>query len=606
MKYKLINDINKDYSAIEQVLVNRGIPHSDIFHYLNTTDADILEPEDLGIELLDRAATMLSECIGSNSKAVIIVDCDCDGFTSAAVLINYLHTLFPQWTEENVSWILHEGKQHGLADCYEAAAAADLIIVPDAGTNDWVEHNILAEHGKKIIILDHHEAEIDITQSPAVIINNQTCSYANKQLSGVGVTWQFCRYLDKILDKHIAHHFIDLVALGLTADMMSLKSTETKHLILKGLKGENIRNPFIWHMAEKNRFSLGERITPMGAAFYIAPFVNAMVRSGTQEEKELLFQSMLTFKANQEILSNKRGHKAGEMEKLVEQAVRTATNVKNRQTRAQDAGMATLEKMIESKNLLDHKVLLFLLEPNQVESEIRGLIANKLMAKYQRPCCILTRIDSGVKHSVVTEDGMEIITTCAGDDTYSGSARGCDKTGIRDFKDLCAEAPGVSFVAGHQGAFGLGIAADQILDFLEYTDKALEDTSDEPVYYVDYIYSGTSVTPDHILNIAQWDDLWGKDLDEPYLAIEKLKVTADMVTVYSKKNLTLKITLPNKVSLMLFDAPQDLCVKLQNDNPGYIEINVVGRANRNEWNGYVTPQLFIEDLEIVGQSRYYF
>ena len=81
------------------------------------------------------------------------------------------------------------------------------------------------------------------------------------------------------------------------------------------------------------------------------------------EEKEIIFQSMLNFKAFEKILSNKRGHRPGEMEQLYVQAIRTATNVKNRQTRAQDAGLAFLEEMIEKENLLEHKVLLFLLTP---------------------------------------------------------------------------------------------------------------------------------------------------------------------------------------------------------------------------------------------------
>lgn len=35
-------------STIEQILTNRGIPLNEITHYLNTTDADIAPPEDLG------------------------------------------------------------------------------------------------------------------------------------------------------------------------------------------------------------------------------------------------------------------------------------------------------------------------------------------------------------------------------------------------------------------------------------------------------------------------------------------------------------------------------------------------------------------------------
>ena len=81
----------------------------------------------------------------------------------------------------------------------------------------------------------------------------------------------------------------------------------------------------------------------MGAAFFIAPFVNAISRSGTLEEKEIVFNSMLKYKALKEIPSTKRGHKKGDMETIVDAALRICTNVKNRQTKAQDAGLEYLE-----------------------------------------------------------------------------------------------------------------------------------------------------------------------------------------------------------------------------------------------------------------------
>ena len=88
------------------------------------------------------------------------------------------------------------------------------------------------------------------------------------------------------------------------------------------------------------------------------------------------------------------------------------------------------------------------------------------------------------------------------------------------------------------------------------------------------------------------EDLWGQNVSEPLLCIEHLKVTAEMVTVYQKRDNTLKITLPNRISLMKFKATDEECEKLQN-NPGYYEMNIIGKANRNEWNGNVTAQLFI-------------
>lgn len=102
MKYKLIKPVNSNYSTIEQVLTNRNIPLNEIQHYLNTTDKDINPPEALGETFLNNAAATLLTHIADNDKALVIVDCDCDGFTSAALLINYLHDLFPSWVENNL------------------------------------------------------------------------------------------------------------------------------------------------------------------------------------------------------------------------------------------------------------------------------------------------------------------------------------------------------------------------------------------------------------------------------------------------------------------------------------------------------------------------
>ena len=86
------------------------------------------------------------------------------------------------------------------------------------------------------------------------------------------------------------------------------------------------------------------------------------------------------------------------------------------------------------------------------------------MAKYQRPCCILTRV----------EDDKGI--------SYQGSARGCDRTGITEFKDICEQTECIMFAEGHQGAFGLGIEEQYLDDFINKTNEILKDTSDEAVY----------------------------------------------------------------------------------------------------------------------------
>ena len=598
MKYKLIKEPDNSLSAIQQILYNRGISLNQIHHYLNTSDLDINSFDGLGIENLKNAAAALVSTIQNKKNVLIVVDSDCDGYTSSAILLNYLYDLFPSFIENNVKYYIHEGKEHGLLDVmnYINEHDFDLIILPDSSSNDYGYHKELYQNGKKIIILDHHEAEYI---SPyAIIINNQLSDYPNKDFSGAGITWQFCRFLDKLLGSNNSDNYIDLVALGNCGDMMSLKSIETKHIINKGFK--NIQNPFFYYMADKNSYSLGDKLTPMGVAFYIVPFINAMHRSGNLEEKELLFKSMLKYEAFKIIPSTKRGCK-GQTEKLVEQAVRTAINVKNRQTRAQDAGMELLENKIISDNLLEHKVLLFLLEPGEIDKNIAGLIANKMMAKYQRPCCILTKVEEIEESIILTSNPPQEYKYI----TYQGSARGCDKVGINNFKDICTETKCIMYAEGHQGAFGLGIEESQINSFIKETDRILKDMSDEPIYYVDYIYNGIDVSSQAILDIASLDDLWGKDMDEPMVAIHDLKINEKMITLMSPdKKPTLKIILPNKVSLIKFNSSQEEYENLCSE--GYIAIDVVGRCNQNIWMNYVNAQILIDDYEIISKAKYYF
>ena len=593
MKYELINKPNENFSAIQQILYNRGIAENEISHYINLSDQDINSPLLLGENNLKQGLFTILHKIQFNQNAVIIVDCDCDGYTSAALLINYLYKLFPTWVTIHLNWYMHDSKQHGLSDCFNSIIDKNpsLVICPDSSSNDYEYHKLLQEKNIDVLVLDHHLAPK--ISDYAIIINNQLSNYPNKELSGVGVTWQFCRYIDNMLNTNYADDFLDLVALGNCGDMMSLHSFETRYLITKGFKKENIKNPFIDYMLDKNSFPLSKAdyvpsdssmsCTSIGAAFFIVPFINAITRSGTLEEKHLLFNAMLNHKAFGEVLSNKRGHKLGEKEKLILQAIRTVTNVKNRQTRAEEAGLAMLEKIIETNHMLNHKILLFLLEPDQIGPEIRGLIANKFMAKYQRPCCLLTRTSRNKKQ------------------TYEGSMRGYTKTGIDSFKQILEQCPEVVYVQGHDNAAGLSIQSDQIDNFLYRIDQLLKNVSIEPIYRIDYDFKENENNNKIILDIANMNDYWGQDIDRAYVNIN-FKITNSNFQIM--KSNTLKFSLPNGLSIIKFNGTDEEITQFT--TTGYLEVNAICKCNKNQWNGQVYPQLIMQDFEIIDSSKYFF
>ena len=579
MEYQLLVPripLDRELTAVEQVLANRGIAPENVNHYLNTTDEDVLDPK--RVMNMKEGAQMLIKHIAQNDKVLVQIDSDCDGYTSAAHLINYLNCLFPGFVQNNVYYRIHTGKQHGII-LNTIPEDVKLIIAPDSSSNDYDEHDALAKKGVDVLVIDHHEA--DKISEFACIINNQLCDYPTKSLSGVGMVYKFCSYIDELLNVDYADQFLDLVALGMVADMMDLRDYETRHLITRGL--ESIRNPYFKGMVDKQAYSLKDGITPIGVAFYIAPYVNATIRMGTQEEKLMLFESMLDYRGYELVPSTKRGCK-GQQETRVEQACRNCTNIKNRQTKARDAALENIERIIKEKNLLDNKILAIKLETFAADRNLTGLIANQLMARYQRPVLLLNK----------TEDGWE------------GSGRGYDKSKFDNLREFLKESELVMYAEGHANALGVGITDENFATFVNYSNHELAGFDFTPCYKVDFIFSGSDFRGSDIVEIAELKSLWGQGVDEPFIAIEGIKVYAGNVVLMSPdKSPTLKITLPNGTSLIKFKSSQEEYEKLRSET-GCITINVVGKCERNVWNGTVTPQIIIEDYEIVGEQKYYF
>lgn len=566
----------RELSAVEQVLFNRGIDPENVEHYLNTTDEDILNPQ--MIMNIAEGAKVLVKHIAQGDKVLIQIDSDCDGYTSAAALINYLNRLFPGFVQSNIYYRIHTGKQHGIL-LETIPDDVKLVIAPDSSSNDYDEHQQLKSKGVDVLVIDHHEA--DKISENAVIINNQLCDYPTKSLSGVGMVYKFCSYMDELLNVDYADDYLDLVALGMVADMMDLRDFETRHLITRGL--ENIRNPYFKGMVDKQAYSLKGEITPIGVAFYIAPYVNATIRMGTQEEKLMLFESMLDYRGYELVPSTKRGCK-GQQETRVEQACRNCTNIKNRQTKARDAALENIERIIKEKNLLENKILVVKLDTFAADRNLTGLIANQLMAKYQRPVLLLNK----------TVDGWE------------GSGRGYDKSKFDNLREFLKESDLVMYAEGHANALGVGITDEAFKTFIEYSNQELAEFDFTPCYKVDFIFNGADFRGTDIVEIAELKSLWGQGVDEPYVAIEHINVYAGNVVLMSPdKSPTLKITLPNGTSLIKFKSSQEEYEKLRSET-GCITINVVGKCERNVWNGTVTPQIIIEDYEIVGEQKYYF
>jgi single-stranded-DNA-specific exonuclease len=401
------------------------------------------------------------------------------------------------------------------------------------------------------------------------------------------MVYKFCSYIDSLLNIKNADQFLDLVALGLIADVMLMTDFETKHLINLGLK--QITNPFFRGMTIKNEYSLGGNITPFGVAFYIAPYINAVTRCGTQEEKLILFESMLDFRAYEQIPSTKRGFK-GTYETRVEQACRNCTNIKNRQNKARDASLKIIEQIIEEEDLLKNQILIVRLPADYaIDKNLTGLVATKIANQFQKPTMILNE----------THNEQEELV-------WAGSGRIFSQSNFTTFKDFLENSSYFDFAQGHQGAFGCAIKDENINPFTKYANEELANFDFTPKYYIDLEYDANYLIPADVLNIANFDNLWGQGIEEPFILVKNLKVSKDNISLL--KETTLKITIPadgQDISLIKFGSSKSEFESLYSDL-GYVTIDVIGHFQKNVWNGKVSPQINIEDFEIVGRAVYYF
>ena len=548
---------------------------------------------------------LLISHINNNDKAFIIVDSDCDGYCSSAILLNYLNRLFPHWVQNQVEYFMHDGKQHGLSDIDIndlINRGFKLVICPDSASNDYREHTELYSNGIDVLVLDHHEAPK--VSEYACVINNQLCDYPTKSLCGGAVVYKFCCYIDSLMGTNYAIDYEDLTALALIGDMMDMKDFETHYLTKDGL--QRIRNPFFQEMVTRQHYKLDNNLTPFGIAFYVVPYINAMTRSGTIEEKYLVFEAMLEWRAEDMIASTKRGFK-GTFEKRVEQAGRTCFNVKSRQKKNQDKSLENIEKIIYDNDLLMNKILVVPTEQEDVDRNLAGLIANQLASKYARPTLVLRRIEASNK-IIEVDENYNLIDMADNGTTviYEGSGRNYGKSRLENLRQFCNDTGLVMYAEGHASAFGIGIREENLQKFIDKTNDLLADFDTTPCYFVDLEVSADQLSDNEVFAIGSNNDIWGQGLEEPLIAITNIRLTADDIHYMGEKGNTLKLTFPGRRTSMLKFNIKDEEKDALDPGDGIITITAIGKCSLNHYMGNVTPQVMLEDFEIVRQTKWNF
>ncbi|NLV87710.1 MAG: hypothetical protein GX025_10930 [Clostridiales bacterium] len=591
---------SQDLDPIAVVLTNRGIENVDDFFDCTWENA-VQSPYDL--DNIEFAAKKIIWHLENSETVAILNDCDADGFTSTAVLINYFEDARKSGlVGENCTWkgnmpkfkwLQHETKTHGLSDTDIMKEIRDvikpaLLIIPDA-SGTQAQYDALNALGIDIVVLDHHQTKESGNGDNLIVVNNQQSEkYLNKSLSGVGVVWQTCRVMDDLLSLNIANNSLDLVAVGLVADVMDLTSKETRFLVQEGLRHENVRNPLLQQCLFANDFKIKGTLNPTKVAFQIAPLFNAITRIGSIEEKDMLLKALLN-DANDNLVPSGNRNTKGKMVPLVAESYRLITNAKSRQTRRQGKLMGLIDQVIEDEGLAENKVIIVAIGRDDFEEEYRslaGLVCGRLQEVYQRPFIIVFQ----------NEDG-----------TFNGSCRAPTTIeAFAGFREQCEESGLCIYSLGHSAAFGIAMTGLNVSALQDYFNEKYADVDVTPTYNCDFVAdAGDPEICDVIETLSGFENIWGQGLKEPLIALTNVLIGPGTLALVGqqKGRPTLRITAKNGVVCIKFGSGQEEfdSLNLPYDGSGeYYRATIVGRAQINEFQGNRTPQLLITDYEVHG------
>lgn len=427
---------------IAQTLVRRGITT------LNSARA-FLHPDSqpsASFPNIEPAVERIQVAIRNNEMICVWGDFDVDGQSSTTLLVQALRAL-----GANVMYYIPiRGKEsHGVhVESLQPIidSGATLLVTCDTGITAHAAIEYANSRGVDVVVTDHHDPGETLPPAQSIIDPKLLdAGHSLGTLAGVGVAYKLAEAL--LIENHESEiaNLLDLVALGLIADVALLKG-ETRALAQRGIQAlRNTERLGLKVMAELAGANL-ETLTEETIGFTFAPRLNALGRlSDANPAVELL---LTDDPARARVL-------ATQIEGLNAQRRLLTTQV------------------YEAAEALLRKNPGWLTEPAIVLSQMNwpggvvGIVANRLVDRYHKPAILLSE----------SEDGI-----------LRGSARSVE--GLHVTEAIASQKDVLLGFGGHPMAAGLSLAKENLSPFRKGFYKAVEKqlgdiTREEPTLKID-------------------------------------------------------------------------------------------------------------------------
>lgn len=482
-----------------KVFLNRGIIRTDdIKKFLTPSLDDMYDP--FLLKDMDRAVERIISALDSGESIMLYGDYDADGITSISILFDFLKNL-----NGNVDYYIPDRIDEGYGLSLPAMKkiiqmGKSLVITADCGITSIEEVKLATQHNVDVIITDHHECKSLFPDAYAVIDPcRHDCSYPFKELAGVGVVYKLINAVSirMGLDDHSYQRYIDLVAIGTVADVVSLVD-ENRAIVKHGIpKIENTLNRGLKALIREA--GLTDRpINTYSIGFILAPRINAAGRIGDAERAVRLFTS------NDEA-------EAREIAAILNQENQL------RQDTEMEILQEALAKIHSEVDFEKEKVVVVAGE--HWHYGVIGITASRITERYHRPC-ILVSIDG---------------------DTGKGSGRSIKGFNLFDALTHCKSL--IDKYGGHELAAGLTIKTGNLRAFKNminaYADSALSQDDLLPRLRIDAYVEKNDICLENVRELEKLAP-FGVGNPGPLFAYNNLKV-AGVKAVGDNKHLKLKL-----------------------------------------------------------------
>jgi single-stranded-DNA-specific exonuclease len=377
---------------------------------------------------MDRAVSRLQKAIRGREHILVWGDFDVDGQTSTALLVSALRDLgasvsyhIPNRFSEGHG--IHLSTLKNLLD-----TGVDLLLTCDTGVSAHDAIKYAHSRMVDVLITDHHSLPETLPDAEAIINPMRLPEgHALRELPGVGTAYQLVRAL---YGTKSSEHLLDLVAVGIVADVMVLVD-DTRYWLQRGLDVlRNSPRPGLRTLLQRADIYIPD-LTETDIGFALAPRLNALGRlADANPAVELLTTTDLA-------VINER---VTELEGL---------NQKRRFLTRQ-VYEAAQQKIIADPSLLKYAALVIVGEG--WHTGVVGIVASRLAEDYGCPVVILSENDGVAQGSARSIAGCNIIEA------------------------IRPQAALLNNYGGHTMAAGLSLPTEKIFEFRRGLSEAVRDS----------------------------------------------------------------------------------------------------------------------------------